>query len=143
LFVINFLFFSLNCILLEFFSINFYSNSFFFCFCRFFINIFLPISSFKIKLVENYASWLNLGQTFHGIRLFEIRPDLRGLPSLPCFFPFYKLMFSYFLILFFLLLFCFFSSIFFSYFILFVLFGFIGLASNNVFLFHPLSIFNL
>jgi hypothetical protein len=121
LFVINFLFFSLNCILFEFFSINFFSH--FFCFCKFFINIFLPISSFTIKLVENYASWLNLGQTFHGIRLLEIRLGLRGLPSLPCFFPFYKLMFSYFFITFFNFCFVFFLF----YFILFVSFYWVSL----------------
>jgi hypothetical protein len=56
------------------------------CFCNFFINIFLRISFFKIKLVDNYSYWLSLGKKFHRMWILEIRLDLRGLSNLSCFF---------------------------------------------------------
>jgi hypothetical protein len=70
----------------------------FYCFCKFFIDIFLPNLSFKIKLVENYDSRLNSGQRFYRIRLLEIISGLRGLPGflsllLVFFFPFSGLVF--------------------------------------------------
>jgi hypothetical protein len=83
----------------------------FYCFCKFFIDIFLPNLSFKIKLVENYDSRLNSGQRFYRIRLLEIIPGLRGLPGflsllLVFFFPFsglvlFKIFFYHILVFFF------------------------------------------
>jgi len=100
-----FLFFSLNWILLGFLLLNFIFFLFV-NFCMFFMNIFIPISFFKIKLIENYTFWLNPSKKFNGTRLLEIKSGLRGLLVLPCFFFFFldwcfliffkNLLFSYF-----------------------------------------------
>ena len=92
-----FLFFSLNWILLWFFLLNFIFFFFLLAFACFFMNIFITISFFKIKLIENYTFWLNPSKKFNGMRLLEIRLGLRGLSVLPCFFfLFSRLMFFYF-----------------------------------------------
>ena len=79
------------------FSIKFYLLFFLLAFACFFMNIFITISFFKIKLIENYTFWLNPSKKFNGMRLLEIRLGLRGLSVLPCFFfLFSRLMFSYF-----------------------------------------------
>jgi hypothetical protein len=62
--------------------------------CKFFINTFLLISSFAIKLVENYDSWLNHDKKCNAMRILEIKSGLRDLLF---FFPFPILMLSYFL----------------------------------------------
>jgi hypothetical protein len=105
------------------FSIKFYLLFFLLAFACFFMNIFIPISFFKIKLIENYTFWLNPSKKFNGMRLLKIRLGLRGLSVLPCFFfLFSRLMFSYF----FKKKFCFFFR-----------FDSIGLVFNNFFIFHP------
>jgi hypothetical protein len=89
-----FFIFSLNCILLGFFLLNFILTLFV-GFAYFYINIFLLILSFKIKLVDNDAFWLNLGKKFHQKWLLEVRPGLKILLGLPYFFPFSKLIFFF------------------------------------------------
>ena len=82
------------------FSIKFYPYFFFLLFQAFFNNIFILILSFKIKLIDNWASWFNLGPRFQGLWLLEIRQWLGGL-SILCFL---KMMFFF---SFFFLDFCF------------------------------------
>ena len=51
---------------------------------------FFTILSFKIKLVRNYASWLNPVQGFHEFWVLKIRSGLKVLLKLAWFFSFLK-----------------------------------------------------
>jgi hypothetical protein len=59
-----------------------------------FTNIFLPISSFKIKLVENCVSWLNLSPWFNKLQAFYIKLNLKDSPEFT-WSPIFKMIFFF------------------------------------------------
>jgi hypothetical protein len=72
-----------------FFLLNFipiFLCCFFFLLQVFLIDIFSPISLFKIKFAENWASWLSLSPKFHGLWVLEIKLGLEGSSRFVCFF---------------------------------------------------------
>jgi hypothetical protein len=73
--------------------ISFYFNV---KFSPYYFNIYLfyfgncfSISSFSVKLLGNWASWLNSGQGFHRLRVWIINSSLGDFPKFACFFFFF------------------------------------------------------
>jgi hypothetical protein len=89
----NFFFYHSSLIFLPIKFDHHFFYCYFFNFGEIFKLIFFLVSSFNIKFVDNWASWLSLSLEFNRLRVWEINLSLGDSPGFAYFFSFSKLMF--------------------------------------------------